>query len=89
MTTYMQEKIDVDSFRVIVTKFQRDKTRQINKKGVIMTTYMQEEIDVDAIPRKTDVPVCTTITTSLYRSNSTILLTADQYNQFISRMQLK
>ena len=27
-----------------------------------MTTYMQEEIDVDAIPRKTDVPVCTTMT---------------------------
>ena len=29
-----------------------------------MTTYMQEEIDVDAIPRKTDVPVCTTMTRS-------------------------
>ena len=48
--------------KIIITKFQSNKTRQINGKGVIMTTYMQEEIDVDAIPRKTDVPVCTTMT---------------------------
>ena len=27
-----------------------------------MTTFMQEEIDLDGVPRKTDVPVTTTMT---------------------------